>query len=76
MTQALVTRFAPSPCGLRHLGRAVGWSFVLRIEDIDASPCRGTALREAGRSPAELRRTGGYGQVRSNGRRRPVTRST
>jgi glutamyl-Q tRNA(Asp) synthetase len=52
MTQALVTRFAPSPTGLLHLGhaaaalfawqraRAAGGSFLLRIEDIDATRCR------------------------------------
>jgi glutamyl-Q tRNA(Asp) synthetase len=52
MTQALVTRFAPSPTGLLHLGhahaalyawqraRSAGGSFLLRIEDIDATRCR------------------------------------
>jgi glutamyl-Q tRNA(Asp) synthetase len=47
-----VTRFAPSPTGLLHLGHAysalIGWRaarqaggrFLLRIEDIDASRCR------------------------------------
>jgi glutamyl-Q tRNA(Asp) synthetase len=47
-----VTRFAPSPTGLLHLGhafsaltafdaaRAAGGRFVLRIEDIDATRCR------------------------------------
>lgn len=48
----IVTRFAPSPTGLLHLGhayaalfawrraRAEGGRFLLRIEDIDASRCR------------------------------------
>jgi glutamyl-Q tRNA(Asp) synthetase len=48
----LITRFAPSPTGLLHLGHAyaalVGWRraraasgrFLLRIEDIDATRCR------------------------------------
>lgn len=49
---AVVTRFAPSPTGLLHLGhahaalfaeraaRAAGGRFLLRIEDIDAPRCR------------------------------------
>jgi glutamyl-Q tRNA(Asp) synthetase len=49
---ALVTRFAPSPTGLLHLGHAhsalLGWRraragqgrFLLRIEDIDQGRCR------------------------------------
>ena len=48
----IVTRFAPSPTGLLHLGHAyaalfawqrarqAGGRFLLRIEDIDASRCR------------------------------------
>ena len=48
----IVTRFAPSPTGLLHLGhaysavlsldraRAAGGRFVLRIEDIDTARCR------------------------------------
>jgi glutamyl-Q tRNA(Asp) synthetase len=48
----IVTRFAPSPTGLLHLGhayaalfaweraRAEGGRFLLRIEDIDAARCR------------------------------------
>jgi glutamyl-Q tRNA(Asp) synthetase len=49
---SVVTRFAPSPTGLLHLGtaysalfawraaRAVGGRFLLRIEDIDRTRCR------------------------------------
>ena len=48
----IVTRFAPSPTGLLHLGhaysafagwhaaRAAGGRFLLRVEDIDADRCR------------------------------------
>ena len=48
----IVTRFAPSPTGLLHLGHAYsalfGWRaardsggrFLLRIEDIDTARCR------------------------------------
>ena len=48
----IVTRFAPSPTGLLHLGsayaalfawtkaRAAGGRFLLRIEDIDTQRCR------------------------------------
>jgi glutamyl-Q tRNA(Asp) synthetase len=48
----IVTRFAPSPTGLLHLGhahsalfawrraRAAGGRFLLRLEDIDATRCR------------------------------------
>ncbi|MEJ0027579.1 MAG: tRNA glutamyl-Q(34) synthetase GluQRS [Rhizomicrobium sp.] len=44
----IVTRFAPSPTGLLHLGHAfaaltaarAGERFLLRVEDIDASRCR------------------------------------
>ena len=44
----IVTRFAPSPTGLLHLGHAfaaitareAGERFVVRIEDIDSSRCR------------------------------------
>ena len=44
----IVTRFAPSPTGLLHLGhafaaltaRAAGTRFLLRIEDIDTARCR------------------------------------
>jgi glutamyl-Q tRNA(Asp) synthetase len=44
----IVTRFAPSPTGLLHLGHAfaaiiaceAGERFIVRIEDIDASRCR------------------------------------
>ena len=51
-TDAFVTRFAPSPTGLLHIGHAysawVGWRaardrngrFLLRIEDIDTGRCR------------------------------------
>jgi len=50
--ETLVTRFAPSPTGLLHLGhahaalfaecaaRAAGGRFLLRIEDIDRGRCR------------------------------------
>ncbi|MGH7119720.1 MAG: tRNA glutamyl-Q(34) synthetase GluQRS [Acetobacteraceae bacterium] len=49
---SIVTRFAPSPTGLLHLGHAraalvawqrarrVGGRFLLRIEDLDATRCR------------------------------------
>ena len=52
ITQAVVTRFAPSPTGYLHLGhvrsalegwraaRAAGGTFLLRIEDIDPTRCR------------------------------------
>jgi len=52
MTRAFVTRFAPSPTGLLHLGhahaalaawdhaRSTGGRFLLRIEDIDPTRCR------------------------------------
>ncbi len=51
-TMTVVSRFAPSPTGLLHLGhaysamlahdaaRAAGGRFVLRIEDIDTGRCR------------------------------------
>ena len=51
-TAAFVTRFAPSPTGLLHLGhaysaclahdmaRAAGGTFLLRIEDLDRDRCR------------------------------------
>ena len=52
ITQAVVTRFAPSPTGYLHLGhvcsalegwraaRAAGGTFLLRLEDIDPTRCR------------------------------------
>ena len=52
MSTAIVTRFAPSPTGLLHLGhaysalfawvcaRGAGGRFLLRIEDIDRGRCR------------------------------------
>jgi glutamyl-Q tRNA(Asp) synthetase len=52
MTAGIVTRFAPSPTGLLHLGhaysalfawvcaRGAGGRFLLRIEDIDRGRCR------------------------------------
>jgi glutamyl-Q tRNA(Asp) synthetase len=52
MTDAIVTRFAPSPTGLLHLGHAhsalfahraareSGGRFILRMEDIDQGRCR------------------------------------
>jgi len=52
MTASVVTRFAPSPTGLLHLGhaysalfawvcaRGAGGRFLLRIEDIDSGRCR------------------------------------
>jgi glutamyl-Q tRNA(Asp) synthetase len=52
MTNGVVTRFAPSPTGLLHLGHAysalfawvcaqgAGGQFLLRIEDIDRGRCR------------------------------------
>nr|WP_321983160.1 tRNA glutamyl-Q(34) synthetase GluQRS [uncultured Lichenicoccus sp.] len=60
---ALVTRFAPSPTGLLHLGHAAsalaGWHaartaggrFLLRLEDIDPQRCR---LDLAGAIPEDL----------------------
>jgi glutamyl-Q tRNA(Asp) synthetase len=49
----IVTRFAPSPTGLLHLGhafaaltaRVAGERFLLRIEDIDTSRCREEFVR-------------------------------
>jgi len=53
----IVTRFAPSPTGVLHLGSAhaaltawrrardAGGRFLLRIEDIDAARCRDAARR-------------------------------
>lgn len=61
MTRQTVTRFAPSPTGLLHLGhafaaltarrkaKAEGGRFLLRIEDIDTARCRpefDAAIRE------------------------------
>ena len=52
LPSAAVTRFAPSPTGLLHLGHAhaallaaalaeaAGGRFLLRLEDIDATRCR------------------------------------
>ena len=52
MAASIVTRFAPSPTGLLHLGHAMsalhawrrareaGGRFLLRLEDIDAARCR------------------------------------
>ena len=52
LASSFVTRFAPSPTGLLHLGhaystlkafdaaRAAGGRFILRIEDIDVTRCR------------------------------------
>jgi hypothetical protein len=52
MPPVLITRFAPSPTGLLHLGhahaalfawraaRAGGGRFLVRIEDIDRQRCR------------------------------------
>lgn len=52
MAASIVTRFAPSPTGLLHLGHAMsalfawrrarqaGGRFLLRLEDIDATRCR------------------------------------
>lgn len=52
ITQAVVTRFAPSPTGYLHLGhvrsvlegwraaREAGGAFLLRLEDIDHTRCR------------------------------------
>ncbi len=50
MTAPCVTRFAPSPTGLLHLGHAhaalfaaraaAGGRFLVRIEDIDRGRCR------------------------------------
>ena len=52
MAATVVTRFAPSPTGLLHLGHAysalfsaraarrAGGRFLLRIEDIDGGRCR------------------------------------
>ena len=52
LASSFVTRFAPSPTGLLHLGhafsaltaydaaQAAGGRFILRIEDIDATRCR------------------------------------
>ena len=49
----IVTRFAPSPTGLLHLGHAfaaltaaeAGERFILRIEDIDTSRARDEYVR-------------------------------
>jgi glutamyl-Q tRNA(Asp) synthetase len=53
MSDSVVTRFAPSPTGYLHLGhvrsawegwraaRAAGGRFLLRLEDIDPTRCRG-----------------------------------
>jgi glutamyl-Q tRNA(Asp) synthetase len=51
-TTLMITRFAPSPTGYLHLGhafsalttyravKAIGGTFILRLEDIDTSRCR------------------------------------
>src|SRR5260221_11157805 len=66
-TPTTVTRFAPSPTGYLHLGRAfsallawrrareAGGRFLLRFEDIDATRCR-TEFAEA--ALADLARLG------------------
>jgi glutamyl-Q tRNA(Asp) synthetase len=60
----IVTRFAPSPTGLLHLGHAysalfayrvaAGGRFLLRIEDIDATRCRPEFVDAAERDLAWL----------------------
>ncbi len=66
MSHTLLTRFAPSPTGLLHLGhawsamqahdlaRSAGGQFLLRIEDIDQSRCRSAFVEAIERDLAWL----------------------
>ena len=80
MSQPVVTRFAPSPTGLLHLGHAYSalfardaagetGRFLLRIEDIDATRCRPEFIDAAEREAGGARLPAGRVRIAENRQR-------